>query len=118
MLIEGNSNGAQRIWSGPLIIFAQVLSLLSIFAIAERILPQLRRSNFGYRHIFSALTALITIASMIAITAWSTTVGANSLVRANQEQVIPAFITDLASTNEKPKTIRYKNNVAVLLQLT
>ena len=103
--IEGNSNGAQRIWSGPLIIFAQVLSLLSIFAIAERILPQLRRSNFGYRHIFSALTALITIASMIAITAWSTTVGANSLVRANQEQIIPAFITDLASTNEKPKTL-------------
>lgn len=103
--IEGNSNGAQRIWTGPLIIFAQILTLLSIFAIAERILPQLRRSNFGYRHIFSALTALITIASMVAMTTWATTVGANSLVRANQEQIIPAFITDLASTSEKPKTL-------------
>ena len=103
--IEGNSNGAQRIWSGPLIIFAQILSLLSIFAIAERILPQLRRLNFGYRHIFSALTALITITSMIAITTWSATAGANSLVRADQEQIIPAFITDLASTDEKPKTL-------------
>jgi hypothetical protein len=39
------------------------------------------------------------------IIAWTTTVGANSLVKANQEEVIPAFITDLASTNEKPKTL-------------
>jgi hypothetical protein len=108
--IDGNGSSSQRVWSGPLIIFAQILVLLSIFAIAERILPQLRRSNFGFKHIASATTVLVTIISMVLITTWATTVGANSLVRANQEQVIPAFITDLASTNEKPKTLVIRKN--------
>jgi hypothetical protein len=108
--IDGNGSSSQRVWSGPLIIFAQILALLSIFAIAERILPQLRRSNFGFKHIASATTVLVTIISMVLITTWTTTVGANSLVRANQEQVIPAFITDIASTNEKPKTLVIRKN--------
>jgi hypothetical protein len=103
--IDGNSSGAQRIYSGPLIVFAQLMTLLSIFAIAERILPQLKRSNFGFRHIASVLTSVVTIVSMLSISIWSATLGADSLVRSNQEQVIPAFITDLASTSERPKTL-------------
>ena len=103
--IDGNGSSSQRVWSGSLIIFAQILALLSIFAIGERILPQLRSSNFGFKHIASATTVVATIISMVLITTWTTTVGANSLVKANQEEVIPAFITDLASTNEKPKTL-------------
>jgi len=58
--IEGNSSSAQRIYSGPLIVFAQLMTLLSIFAIAERILPQLKRSNFGFRHIASVFTSVVT----------------------------------------------------------
>ena len=103
--IEGNSSSAQRIYSGPLIVFAQLLTLLSIFAIAERILPQLKRSNFGFKHIASVLTSVVTVVSMLSISIWSATLGADSLVRSNQEQVIPAFITDLASTSERPKTL-------------
>ena len=59
--IAGNSSSAQRIYSGPLIVFAQLLTLLSVFAIAERILPQLKRSNFGFKHIASALTSILKI---------------------------------------------------------
>jgi hypothetical protein len=103
--IQGNNSQAQRIWSGPLVLFAQLLSLLLIFAIAERIIPQLRLSNFGFRHIASVFTALVTIVSMVTISIWVTSAGANSVLRANQEQVIPPFITDLASTDERPKTL-------------
>ena len=108
--IEGNSSEAQRVWSGPLIIFAQLLLLLSVFAVGERLIPQLRRSNFGLRHIASVLTTFITIYSIIAVTLWATTVGANSLVKTDQEQVVPAFISDLANTNEKPKTLVIRKN--------
>ena len=108
--IEGNSSEAQRVWSGPLIIFAQLLLLLSVFAVGERLIPQLRRSNFGFRHIASVLTTVITIYSIIAVTLWTTTVGANSLVKTDQEQVVPAFISDLANTNEKPKTLVIRKN--------
>lgn len=103
--IEGNSSSAQRIWSGPLVIFAQLLVLLSFFAITERMIPQLQQSNFGFKHISLAATAVITVASMLSISVWTVTTGADSLVRSNQEQVIPAFISDLASTTERPKTL-------------
>jgi len=103
--IAGNSSSAQRIWSGPLIIFAQLLTLLAFFAIVERSIPQLRQSNFGFKHVGLALTSVITVVSMLSIAIWTATTGANSLVRSNQEQVIPAFISDLASTTERPKTL-------------
>ena len=103
--ITGNSSGAERIWSGPLIIFAQLLTLLAFFAVAERLLPQLRKSNFGFKHIVTVLTTVITVILMVSISVWAATAGANSLVRSNQEQVVPAFITDLASTSEQPKTL-------------
>jgi hypothetical protein len=108
--IEGNSSGSQRVWSGPLILFAQLLVLLSVFALGQRLVPQLRKSNFGFRHIASVITTVITIYSIIAVTLWTTTVGANSLVRTDQEQVVPAFISDLANTNEKPKTLVIRKN--------
>lgn len=75
------------------------------FSIAEKLLPQLRRINLGYKHFISAVTAIITISSALLITGWGVTLGANSLVRTDNEQVIPAFISDLATTNEKPKTL-------------
>ena len=103
--IEGNSSNAERIWSGPLVIFAQLLTLLSFFAITETLIPQLKRSNFGIKHIGLAASAVITVISIISISIWTATTGANSLVRSNQEQVIPAFISDLASTTERPKTL-------------
>lgn len=68
-------------------------------------MPQLRRSNFGYKHIVSAFTVIVTAISIIILPLWAITVGANSLVRTDQEQVIPAFITDLGTTSAKPKTL-------------
>jgi len=103
--ITGNSSAAERIWVGPLIIFSQLIILLLIFTIADKILPQLRASNFGIKHLVSALTTVITILSIVILPLWAVTIGADSPVRTEQEQVIPAFITDLATTNDKPKTL-------------
>jgi hypothetical protein len=113
--IEGNSSSVQRIYTGPLIVFAQLLTLLSIFALAERILPKLKRSNFGFGHIASVLTTIFTVISMLSMSIWGATLGADSLVRSNQEQVIPAFITDLASTSERPKTLVIRKSPERLL---
>ena len=103
--VVGNGSSAQRIWTGPLIIFAQILALLCAFSLFEKLLPILRSTNLGYRHFLSLLTAVISAVSLIIMPFWAATVGANSLVRANQDLVIPAFITDLASTPAKPKTL-------------
>ncbi len=108
--IAGNNSNAQRVWSGSLIVIAQVILTLSIFSIGERTIPQLRTINFGYKHILSAVTALITILSTVVMAGWGVTVGANSLVSTDNDQVIPAFISDLATTNERPKTLVVRKN--------
>ncbi|NBU93196.1 MAG: hypothetical protein EBS18_01290 [Actinobacteria bacterium] len=110
--VVGNGSSAQRIWTGPLIIFAQILALLCAFSLFEKLLPILRSTNLGYRHFLSLLTAVISAVSLIIMPFWAATVGANSLVRANQELVIPAFITDLASTPAKPKTLVIRKSVS------
>jgi GT2 family glycosyltransferase len=108
--VSSNNSSAQRVWTGSLLVLAQFVLLLSIFSIAEKLLPQLRRINLGYKHFISAFTAITTISSALLITGWGVTVGANSLVRTDNEQVIPAFISDLATTNEKPKTLVVRKN--------
>ncbi|CAB4682716.1 unannotated protein [freshwater metagenome] len=112
--IEGNGSAAQRIWTGPLIIFAQLLSLLAAFSLFERLLPILRSKNIGYQHFLSSVTAVITALGLFVFPIWAATIGANSLVRANQELVIPAFITDLAGTGDKPKTLVMRKDVEQL----
>ena len=67
--IAGNNSNAQRVWTGTLIVIAQFILTLNIFSLAERIIPQLRTINFGYKHILSAITALVTIFSTVAMTA-------------------------------------------------
>ena len=108
--VVGNGSAAQRIWTGPLIIFAQTLALLSAFSLFEKLIPILKATNIGYRHFLSLVTAILTVASLLSLPFWAVTTGANSLLRANQEQVIPAFITDLASTTSKPKTLVIRKN--------
>jgi hypothetical protein len=44
------------------------------------------------------------------MTGWGLSIGANSLVTTDNEQVIPAFISDLATTNERPKTLVVRKN--------
>ncbi len=108
--VSGNGSAAQRIWTGPLIIFAQTLALLSAFSLFEKLIPILRSTNIGYRHFLSAITAVVTAISFVVLPFWAATVGADSLVRSNQDQVIPAFITDLASISAKPKTLVIRKN--------
>jgi GT2 family glycosyltransferase len=112
--VVGNGSAAQRIWSGALILFAQLLSLLAAFTLFEKLLPILRSTNIGYRHFLSVITAVVTAIAILIFPIWAATVGANSLVRSNQELVIPAFITDLASTESKPKTLVMRKNVEQL----
>jgi len=96
--VSSNNGGTQRVWTGSLLVFAQFILLLSIFTVAERLLPQLRKIDLGYKHFASAITAIVTVISALTITGWALTTGANSLVRTDNEQVIPAFISDLATT--------------------
>jgi GT2 family glycosyltransferase len=112
--VIGNGSAAQRIWTGAIILFAQLLALLAAFTLFEKLIPILRSTSIGYRHFLSVVTATATAVAILIFPIWAATTGANSLVRANQELVIPAFITDLAGTESKPKTLVMRKNVEQL----
>jgi GT2 family glycosyltransferase len=103
--ISANNSQAQNIYSGALIIIAQFILILSVLSVAEKLIPHLRNIDFGYRHIASVFTVIITVISSLSMFSWGVSVGADSLVKTNNKMVIPAFISDLATTNQKPKTL-------------
>jgi GT2 family glycosyltransferase len=109
--VSANNSQAQKIYSGSLIIIAQFILILSVLSTAEKLIPQLRNIDFGYKHITSVFTVLITVISSLSLFSWGVGVGANSLVKTNNKMVIPAFISDLATTNQKPKTLVISKNL-------
>jgi hypothetical protein len=48
---------------------------------------------------------LVTAISLIGTPIWAITGGSQSLAKANQEQIVPAFVSALADTPAKPKTM-------------
>lgn len=112
--VSANNLQAQRIWSAPLLVTSQFILIMSTLLAGEKLIPRLKNMNFGYRHLVSAFTVLATVFSTVSLIGWGITVGASSLVTTDNKQVIPAFISDLATTNQKPKTLvisKYQDQV-------
>jgi hypothetical protein len=103
--IAGNSTNEYQIFAGPILVFAQLLSLFSILAIAQDEIPKLKNVALGFKHLMAALlTGATTIALAINLV-WVVTAGASSPLKTDQEQVVPAFLTDLAKSPTKPKLL-------------
>jgi len=93
------------VWTGTLLLFIEILILQPALKIASTLIPNLRGSALGFRHLGSAVTAVVVIFSMFGTSVWAITNGANSLVTSNKRAVIPAFVTSLSQSPAKPKTL-------------
>jgi glycosyltransferase involved in cell wall biosynthesis len=102
--IQGHGSFA-NIWAGPLIAIATALVVPGVLLYAESFIPTLRVIPLGKKHFLTGLIALITGVALVGTPIWAITGGSQSLVRANQEQIVPAFVTALADTPAKPKTV-------------
>ncbi len=102
--IQGHGSTA-NIWTGPIIAIATALLIPGVLLYAETFIPTLREIPLGKRHAVTALIAAVTTFSLVGTPIWAMTGGSQSLVRANQEQIVPAFVTSLADTPSKPKTM-------------
>jgi hypothetical protein len=94
-----------NIWTGPIIAIATALLIPGVLLFAQNFIPTLRDIPLGNRHFVVAGIALVTALSLIGTPIWAITGGSQSLVKANQEQIVPAFVSALADTPAKPKTI-------------
>jgi GT2 family glycosyltransferase len=94
-----------NIWTGSIIAIATSLLIPGVILFAQDFIPTLRDIPLGNKHFVVAAIAVVTAFSLIATPVWAITGGSQSLVRANQEQIVPAFVSALADTPAKPKTI-------------
>ena len=102
--IQGHGSSA-NIWTGPIIAIATALLIPGVLLFAQGFIPTLREIPVGRRHVATAIISLVTAFSLIGMPIWAITGGSQSLLKANQEQIVPAFVTALADTPSKPKTI-------------
>jgi GT2 family glycosyltransferase len=108
---HGNE-ASSKVWSGPVIVLVTLAAIAAGTVLLDRLRETLVLSHVHYRHILSALLLFTTFAYSIAAVGWSVSKGADSLVQANRETVMPAFLSvekdtkilvlrEIGSENEK-----------------
>jgi GT2 family glycosyltransferase len=89
---HGNE-ASSKVWSGPVIVVVTLAVIAAGTVLLDRLRETLVLSHVHYRHILSALLLFTTFAYSVAAIGWSVTKGADSLVQANRETVMPAFLS-------------------------
>ena len=89
---HGNE-ASSKVWSGPVIALVTLAAIAAGTVLLDRLRETLVLSHIHYRHILSALLLFTTLAYSVAAIGWSVTKGADSLVQANRETVMPAFLS-------------------------
>jgi GT2 family glycosyltransferase len=89
---HGNE-ASSKVWTGPVIVLVTLSAIAAGTVLLDRLRETLILSHVHYRHILSALLLFTTFAYSVAAIGWSVTKGADSLVQANRETVMPAFLS-------------------------
>jgi GT2 family glycosyltransferase len=89
---HGNE-ASSKVWAGPVIVLVTLAAIAAGTVLLDRLRETLVLSHVHYRHILSALLLFTTFAYSVSAIGWSLTKGADSLVQANRETVMPAFLS-------------------------
>ena len=86
------SSTQNRLWVGTLLAFASIAAFCAGVIILNGLTKRLASSHFHYRHVLAGLVIASTILYGVASSMWAVTAGTNSLVRANQEAILPPYL--------------------------
>jgi GT2 family glycosyltransferase len=89
---HGNE-ASSKVWPGPVLVLVTLAAIASGTILLDRLRETLVLSHVHYRHILSALLLFTTLVYSILAMGWSVSKGADSLVQANRETVMPAFLS-------------------------
>ncbi len=89
---HGNE-ASSKVWPGPVLVLVTLAAVAAGTVLLDRLRETLVLSHIHYRHILSALLLFTTFAYSVLAIGWSVTKGADSLVQANRETVMPAFLS-------------------------
>ncbi len=89
---HGNE-ASSKVWPGPVLVLVTLAAVAAGTVLLDRLRDTLVLSHIHYRHILSALLLFTTFSYSLLAIGWSVTKGADSLVQANRETVMPAFLS-------------------------
>jgi GT2 family glycosyltransferase len=89
---HGNE-ASSKVWPGPVLVLVTLAAISAGTVLLDRLRETLVLSHIHYRHFLSALLLFTTFAYSVLAIGWSVTKGADSLVQANRETVMPAFLS-------------------------
>lgn len=89
---HGNE-ASSKVWAGPIIVLVTLSAIAAGTVLLDRLRQTLVLSHVHYRHILAALLLFTTFSYAVLGVGWSVSKGADSLVQANKETVMPAFLS-------------------------
>lgn len=89
---HGNE-ASSKVWAGPVIVLVTLSAIAAGTILLDRLRQTLVLSHVHYRHILAALLLFSTFSYAVLAVGWSVSKGSVSLVQANRETVMPAFLS-------------------------
>jgi hypothetical protein len=94
-----------RVWPGASLALANFFGLIALATMLNGLVHRLQNSNFGYRHISTAILSTVAIYSTVALSIWWVLPGADSPTRSGNLQIIPPFVAAATAGEERSRTL-------------
>ena len=95
----------EPVYVGIAFLAISIILIPPVLREIQLLTPNLRLRNLGITHIAIALATLLTLVSTATMSGWILSGQATSLVQSDQSDVLPAFVSSLAQSPAKPKTL-------------
>lgn len=95
----------EPVYVGAAFLVISIILIPPMLREVQQLTPTLRLRNLGITHVAIALATLLTFLSTATMSGWILIGQGTSLVQSDQSDVLPAFVSSLAQTPAKPKTL-------------
>lgn len=95
----------ELIYVGAAFLVISIILIPPMMVVIEKVVPNLRVRHLGLSHLAIAGATVLSILSTVLFAGWVLVGQTTSLVQSDQSDVIPAFVSSLAQSPAKPKTL-------------
>jgi hypothetical protein len=95
----------ESVYVGALFIVIMIMVIPPILAVVPNVIPNLAARNLGLAHFAIAIATISSLFSTALVGGWALIGQSTSLVQSDQSDVVPAFVSALAQTPARPKTL-------------
>ena len=92
--VSGNGSAREGyVFAGAFIAIATFLAIIAIVIVFDQLRSRLEKAHLNYQHFAVAFVLVVTMAYTVTSSLWLFTAGANSPLRHNSSEILPAYLT-------------------------